>query len=132
MAKVSQLTNELSKLGVQVDAVLQRMKLTDLEQMPRCKLSVVDHNDRYTMKLPKASGIYFVRRSGRRGTILYIGKASNLRQRCSTGHHHIKIALDDVKHRYVIQWFLLPTNIMSSCEDKLIEHFQPKWNVNGK
>ena len=80
--------------------------------------------------LPKAPGVYVMK--GADGTIIYIGKAKNLKNRVSSyfiGAHDAKVTAM-VAHIADLEWFVVNTeNDALFLEANLIHKHQPKYNI---
>lgn len=76
-------------------------------------------------KLPEKSGVYFA--ASQSGTILYIGKASNLRLRCDLCVHH-KLTKTVKKGAKVLHYYLAPVEMCLAIEQALIGMLNPLLN----
>ena len=81
-------------------------------------------------KLPKDPGVYVMKDAS--GSIIYIGKAKNLKNRVSSyfkGAHDAKVTAM-VTHIADLEWFVVNTeNDALFLEDNLINKHKPKYNI---
>ncbi len=90
---------------------------------------------RVISSLPETPGVY--KYYDKEGTLIYIGKAKNLRKRVSSyftkSHHENKKTLVMVNRISDIQFTLVDSEIDALLlENSLIKKFQPKFNINLK
>jgi len=87
-----------------------------------------------TFKIPKATGIYFIK--SEIGEVLYIGASTKLKNRLELVHHKVIQAIAPERRKYCsVSWFLyppfndFPLSNLFDLEAHFIRKYEPRFNI---